>query len=136
MKIQFEINERQWQVGISLLCFRKCHFQNVWRLNFKLENYIYSIDTWLVLSNRAVTDTSWLSVITHINLSYCIRWNIDKSIIWQNIKEGGINIGDLDKIISYMCLNLQLGIKINVRVLHHKRRAYDNGQSLDIFQPN
>ena len=32
---------------------------------------------------------------------------------------GGVNIGDFDKI-SYMHLNLQLDVKINVRVLHHK----------------
>ena len=30
----------------------------------------------------------------------------------------GINIGDLDKIISYICLNLQLEVNFNVRVLH------------------
>ena len=31
----------------------------------------------------------------------------------------GINIDDLDKIISYVCLNLQLRVIFNVRVLHH-----------------
>ena len=31
--------------------------------------------------------------------------------IWQN------NIGDLDKIIYYMCLKLQLGVNFNVHVL-------------------
>ena len=34
---------------------------------------------------------------------------------------GRINIDNFDKIISYMCLNLQLGVKINVCVLHQKR---------------
>ena len=34
---------------------------------------------------------------------------------------GIINIGDFDKIILHICLNLQLGVKINVRMLHHKR---------------
>ena len=31
---------------------------------------------------------------------------------------GGINIGDLDKIISYVCSNWQLGVNSDVRVLY------------------
>ena len=59
----------------------------------------------------------------YCNLKYCIRGNIGESIIWQNKRKhfSGINIGDFDKIISYMGLNLQLRVKINVRVLHHIR---------------
>ena len=33
---------------------------------------------------------------------------------------GRINIGNFDKIISYMHLNLQLRVKLNMCVLHHK----------------
>ena len=33
---------------------------------------------------------------------------------------GRINIGNFDKIISHIYLNLQLGVKTNVCVLHHK----------------
>ena len=32
-------------------------------------------------------------------------------------KFGGINIGDLDKIISCVCLNLQLRLNFNVHML-------------------
>ena len=44
---------------------------------------------------------------------------------------GGINIGDLNKIISCMCLNLQLGVNFNVDVLPKWYSRYGN-QSISV----
>ena len=48
--------------------------------------------------------------------TYRMRWNI---LAKHKKYFGWINIGNFDKKISYMCLNLQLGVKINVHVFHH-----------------
>ena len=46
---------------------------------------------------------------------------------------GRIHIGDLDKIISYMCLKLQLRVNFNVRVLPNWR---DTDAKLDMEAKN
>ena len=59
-----------------------------------------------------------MQVAGHHSLTYKVKYWREYYLVKHIEKQfGGINIGDLNKVISYMHLKLQLRVNFNVRVL-------------------
>ena len=100
--------QKLWTLNNSMTCLLTF---NMWVIPIACHYICILVTHWKFVRNSYILNST-------IDLNdvplYCIRWNIGKSIIWQNKRKhfGRINIGDFDKIISYMCLNLQLRVKV------------------------